>query len=289
MKKIGFIVFISILIFSLNSCKKDKDEAKLIIKYSFDENQERLDNFGNPAAIPAGNAAQTPNFEKLGIHSLELINSPYTLPNEGTIIYKGAETTAGGSKAIDFEKEKLVSDGDVFVEIPLKDVIPGTYTYLRNSLAFQKYSIDFRFNHSSGTYDLNSTLVSFIGYNTYIKNFDIIEENISLNSNKLQGYWAVETDTDFGNFVESGQAPGTTVPNILSATSPIPLNSCLVTGAFENALTITGNETEDIILNVKISINNSFEWVDDIADGKYEPGAGEAVVDMGVRGLVVEY
>jgi hypothetical protein len=76
------------------------------------------------------------------------------------------------------------------------------------------------------------------------------------------------------------------VVNPLWATSPVPQGSCVVTGAFPQALTITGNEAEDIVVTLSVSVNNSFEWVDVIEDGKYEPGAGENVVDMGVRGLM---
>ncbi len=62
------------------------------------------------------------------------------------------------------------------------------------------------------------------------------------------------------------------------------MGSCLVTGAFETPLEITGNETEDIVVNVAITTNNSFEWQDTNPDGKYEP-TEETVVDMGTRGL----
>lgn len=70
------------------------------------------------------------------------------------------------------------------------------------------------------------------------------------------------------------------------ATSPIPQGSCVVTGEFENGFSITGNETEDVVLTLSFSINNSFEWSEVNNDGKYEPEAGEQVVDMGLRGLI---
>lgn len=60
----------------------------------------------------------------------------------------------------------------------------------------------------------------------------------------------------------------------------------MVTGEFENGFTITGNETQDIVVTLSFSINNSFEWTEVNADGKYEPSAGEQVVDMGLRGLI---
>ena len=55
---------------------------------------------------------------------------------------------------------------------------------------------------------------------------------------------------------------------------------------FENEFTITGNETQDVVVTLSFSINNSFEWTEVVSDGKYEPGAGEQVVDMGLRGLI---
>jgi hypothetical protein len=67
----------------------------------------------------------------------------------------------------------------------------------------------------------------------------------------------------------------------------------VVTGPFEQALEITGNESEDIVVVLSVSTNKSFEWIDVNPDGKYEPlnagfqPTGEVPVDMGVRGLEV--
>ena len=74
--------------------------------------------------------------------------------------------------------------------------------------------------------------------------------------------------------------------NPLASTSPIPQGSCVVTGQFSEHLIITGNETQDITITLSLSINNSFEWQEITADGKYEPAIGESVVDMGLRGLI---
>ena len=59
----------------------------------------------------------------------------------------------------------------------------------------------------------------------------------------------------------------------------------MVTGKFDEPIVITGNETEDKVLNLAFSINNSFEWKEKKKDGKYQPAIGEDVVDMGLRGL----
>ena len=58
----------------------------------------------------------------------------------------------------------------------------------------------------------------------------------------------------------------------------------LVTGRFDSPLVVTGEETTDIVVEVAVSINQSFEWEEINQDGKYEP-AIETVVDMGTRGL----
>ena len=51
------------------SCQKDdvSTEPNLIIKFKFDPNQVRLNNVGQQAIIPAGNAAQTPIFNSISI------------------------------------------------------------------------------------------------------------------------------------------------------------------------------------------------------------------------------
>jgi hypothetical protein len=40
------------------------------------------------------------------------------------------------------------------------------------------------------------------------------------------------------------------------------------------------------VVTLSFSTNNSFEWTEVHADGKYEPSGGEQVVDMGLRGLI---
>jgi hypothetical protein len=106
-----------------------------------------------------------------------------------------------------------------------------------------------------------------------------------LTATERKAFWAFESI--YGTL--QGQAPegATTVPNPLFATSPIPAGSCLVTGDFETPLIITGNETEDIVVTVSLSTNNSFEWIENSTPGYFEPAAGDAVIDMGIRGMKV--
>lgn len=291
MNKIAIVIFV--ISSALFACKKDPVDTatpKLIFKFQFDSTMVRLNNIGQPASIPAGNSGQTPAFNLLSAHYIELAPSPMTALGTGTIVYHAPETTTGGANAIDFNKGVPVSNGQTFFSINLKDVTPGTYTWLRVSLAYQNYDIKFKVKNPLDTNQvltMTGTVASFIGYNTYLTNYKIKTQTITVNANKLQGYWGFET-TAFGtSYTLTGQAPAgaTTVPNPLFATSPIPSGSCVVTAEFASPLTVTGNETKDVVVTVKVSINKSFEWHDANADGWYQPDAGDYPVDMGVRGI----
>jgi hypothetical protein len=295
MKK--YLIILAPVFILLFACKKNTDEpivtppvaARLIFKFKFDSLQARLDGFGNPSTIPSNHQAQSPVFNAMSAHYIELAQGPLTQLGKGAVLYKADETSAGGSKAIDFSKSKVVGEGGEIYSVALNTMAAGTYQYLRISLAYQNYDIRFK----SGNYHGKGTLASFIGYNSYITQYKIKDSLDVVNANKLQGYWAFEYNVQgFGGTVK-GQAPGAiTVPNPLSGTSPIPAGSCVVTGAFVNAsglnspLVITGNETKDIVVTVSVSTNKSFEWEEKSGDSYYEPVAGDMVVDMGVRGMI---
>ena len=235
-----------------NDIQSSQSGPNLIVKFKFDPNQERLGNLGTPAGIPSGNAAQSPDFNMMSAHYIELAPTAFTALGNGEIIYKGDETTAGGSNAVDFQNAKLVTENETFFSIPLNDVTTGTYEWARVSLTYQNYKIDFLHN----AVDYTGTLASFVGFNNYITSYTVDQETVTVNGNRAQGYWAFET---LGT-VSDGQASGTTVPNPIASTSPVPAGSCVVTGEFENGFTITGNETEDVIITLSLSTNNSFEW-----------------------------
>jgi hypothetical protein len=281
MKILKLLFLLSIIAFS--SCSNDNNdssEPNLVIKFNFDANQARLNNIGQPSSIPSGNAVQSPIVNRMSANYIEFAPTPTTLLGDGEIVFKGDETTAGGSNAINFQNALFAGDDETFLTIPLSEVTPGSYQWVRVSLAYQEGKIDLLV---SGT-DVQGTLASFVGYNNYITNFSLNGSTIEVNANRLQGFWAFEVL----GFTSQGQAPegATTVPNPLFDSSPIPQGSCVVTGQFENGLTISGNETNDIVVTLSFSINNSFEWTEVNLDGKFEPGANEQVVDMGLRGLI---
>jgi hypothetical protein len=270
------------------SCKKDKTEPvqpqpaspQLIIKIKFDSTQARLDNFGNPSVIPSGNAAQSPVFFGLSSHFIELSPNATVAPGSGEQVFKGVQTTAGGATAADFDQAIVKGNNETFISVPLSSIAPGTYNYLRASITYQNYDI----KYYVGSTPYTGRLSSFVGWNTYLTDYLIKTQTVTVNANKLQGYFGFETPVG----VIEGQTPAgaTTVPNPIAATSPIPPGSCLVTGQFAAPLTITGNETSNITIVLSLSTNNSFEWKDNNANGLFEPLAGDTVANMGIRGLI---
>ena len=292
----GVIIFISIL----NGCTKsgttNSPSPNLVFVFTFDSTQTRLDSKGQPSSVPVGNAAQCPLFNTISSHYIELAPNAYTALGKGTILYRAAETTAGGDTAIDFTKCTLSGNNQEFFSIPISQVAAGQYQYLRVSLAYQNYNVIFHYDTTiAGTtisQDDTGTVASFVGFNTYLSSYLIKTQTVTVNSSEKQGYWGFESSVNIlGNHyltTKTGQsaAGATTVVNPIFATSPIPAGSCVVTSSFNgNNLVITGKETKDIVIKVSLSTNKSFEWKDLNNDGKWEPSKGEPVVDMGIRGM----
>lgn len=287
------LLLLLFLVLGLVSCtKEDADPPvedptdggpRLILKFRFDSTQVRLNNLGGASTVPAGRGAQSPRFNRMSAHYVEFAPTATTQLGQGDVVYFAPETTMGGANAIDHDLGLNVADGQAFVNIPLSDLGPGTYQWLRVSLAYQNYDVRFYYNDVGYL----GTIASFIGYNTYISSFLVHDSTVTVNANKPQGYWAFEVqDPPIPTPVTEGQAPGTTVVNPIFNTSPIPAGSCVVTGAFQAPVTITGNETADVVITVSLSTNKSFEWTELDGDNKFEPVNGETVVDMGIRGML---
>lgn len=297
MQRLLFLLMI-ITAANIHSCKKENPIAegpKLIFKFRLDSTQARLGNLGEPAGIPSGNAAQSPRFNGISAHYIELAPTALTALGSGVKLYHQKETNAGGATAIDHNFAVIRKDGEIFFEIPMSKVPKGTYEWLRVSLSYQNYEIDMRIDTVISGFSINqsvpATVASYVGYNTFISSFKVKNRVIAVNANKKQGYWGAEVNANFGGFkyddVFTGDAPGTTVPNPIQATSPIPAGSCVVTGAFASTpLEVTGNEKKDLVVEVSLSINKSFEWKDTNPNGLFEPLKGEKVVDMGLRGMI---
>ncbi|CAN5470141.1 hypothetical protein BH10BAC3_BH10BAC3_29570 [soil metagenome] len=291
------VIMFLVVIASCNKETSNVSSTNIIFKFKFDTTQSRLNNIGQPSIIPTGNAALSPSFNGMSAHYLELAPDALTALGTGAILYRADETTVGGTNAIDFEKCSIAKDGATFLSLPIKNIKAGEYEWIRLSLAYQNYDIRFRIDTTIAGVpihdDFNGTVASFIGFNSFIKSYTVKTDTIMVNGNRKQGYWGLETNGTVGGmpvkFKQSGQAPegATTVVNPIFATSPIPAGSCVVTAAFKpGKLVITGKETQDIVVEISLSTNKSFEWKEVIHNGKWDPLKGEKVVDMGIRGMI---
>jgi len=300
MKNPKLLLLLATITIVFTQCKKEPNPVstpKLVLKFKFDSTQVRLNNIGEPSTIAPGNAAQSPVFNKMSAHYIELAPNAFTALGGGTVLYKAPETTAGGANAIDFEKSAFAGNNEEFFSVPLKDMGAGEYEWLRLSLAYQNFDVKFYVDTViSGItikQEFPGTAAGFIGFNTYIKNLTVKTQSIPVNASKKQGFWGFETTLSYNGvnypFTANGQSPegATTVVNPIFATSPIPQGSCVVTAAFTpGKLKITGNETQDIVVTISLSVNKSFEWHEVTADGRWEPGKGEQITDMGIRGMI---
>lgn len=318
MKKLG--LFLALVAIVISSCSDDEPtstpttESKMTFQFKFDETQERLNGIGEPAVIPAGNAALNPDFNSMSAFYIELVPDKFTQIRDGAVIYEAktqtAEANSNFTEAVIFD-EAIVSDENVeFLELEIKNIPPGTYEYLRASVTFQ--NMDFRFNlinlPSPMPPNLNNqlgTIAGFIGFNSHITDLTVKNKSVSVNADKPQGFWAFEPQLDQPyqdlyiqhanpSGVVMGQSPsgGTTVVNPLAAFGiELPFGSCIVTGKLDEPLVITGDETEDIKITLSFSINKSFEWEDVNGNGEWDIDASgnveEKLVDMGLRGLKV--
>lgn len=306
MKPAWATCFLLYIFFS--SCVKtnneDIQEPKLIFRYHFDSTMQRLNNQGVPEPVKAGNAALSPVLNSLSVHYIELMPDASTLFGKGAVLFQAPETSAGGEKAIDFSRSDPAGNYEVFFAVSLKDIPPGEYEWLRVAPAYQQLSVschldtvitittDTSSQDIAIADDFAATVVGFTGYNTYIGSYLLKTMGIEVEGNRAGGYWGFEVSYGAEGINEtdtlSGQIPegGMTVVNPLFDSSPLPAGSSAITASFQpGKLVITGEEKENIIIEVSFSTNNCFEWQDIIPNGKWEPGKGEPLADMGLRGM----
>lgn len=301
MHRTAYIFLVLILTGVVISCNRDVTTFNDVhFSLVFDPTQERLDNLGAPSEVPAGNAAQTPDMRLMSVHYIEMTPDAFTAFKDGSILYTAPETSAGGANAIDFAQSDFSDGSAEFAKVDLNRLAPGTYNYIRASVAYQELGVQFDLHNIPLIGDLNDQsgiLASFLGFNTYLTTIQVGGLEVTVNGNKEQGYWAFATQfsepyTAY-NAVYTGQSPAgsTTVVNPIDATSPVPEGSCVITGVFSDPLVVAEDEDRELYISLSFSTNNSFEWIDTDGDGKWDidaldPGASEQVVDMGIRGLI---
>lgn len=309
MKPAWATCFLLYILFS--SCTKtdneDIQEPKLIFRYHFDSTMQRLNNQGVPKPVKAGNAALSPVVNSMSVHYIELMPDGSTLFGNGAVLFQSPETSAGGTKAIDFSRSDLAGNYEVFFAIPLKDIPPGEYEWLRVAPAYQQFSVSCHLDTvitiatDTSSQDITitghfpATVAAFTGYNTYIGSYLLKTMGVEVEGNRASGYWGLEVSYSAEEINEtdtlSGQIPegSMTIVNPLFHSSPLPAGSSALTASFRpGKLVITGEEKENIIIEVSFSTNNCFEWQDVIPNGRWEPWKGEPLADMGLRGMSPE-
>jgi len=258
------------------------DGPMLRVMIDVSDSQARLDNAGQPVTtLPDGHAAQDPEFLLIAASTAELVPDEWTALGAGSRIFDSPRH----EDVHDFGTLPNVTPGSELISVPLSSLEPGSFQYLRMSVAYQRYRVEGRAEFMGTDVVSDIEIASFLDDALWIDDFEIGDQTISVGGVKNQGYFAAWSQY---TGVVQGQVPAgqTTVPNPLDATSPIPVGSCVVAGQFDTPLQITGNETEDVVVHITMSSNQSFEWSDLNDDGKWQPYE-EPVVDMGLRGMVL--
>ena len=118
----------------------------------------------------------------MSAHYVEFAPTATTQLGQGDVVYFAPETTMGGANAIDHDLGINVGDGQAFVNIPLSDLGPGTYQWLRVSLAYQNYDIRFYYNevglHRGPSPPSSGTTPTSVRYLVH-------DSTVTVNANKL--------------------------------------------------------------------------------------------------------
>ncbi|MFI5141871.1 MAG: hypothetical protein ACHQII_05900 [Bacteroidia bacterium] len=222
MKKLSILSLLVLIAFV--SCKKDTKTAtppaaQIKFIFKFDSTQTRYNSAGVATNVPAGHSAQCPKFNGMSVHHIEMTQNNITAVGAGTILYTTPTITISPSitvwnsshtssqvysDAINFDQETVVGDGQQFFSKPLSQVTPGTYPFIRISVAYQNYDIKYAIlpntpvsltytTPAGSTYYSTGTIASFIGYNTYINSYKIKTQTDNVNGPKQQGYWTFES------------------------------------------------------------------------------------------------
>lgn len=298
---------LAVCFFIFLSCKKAPDPTiTFIIK--FDSIQDRLDANGQPTTGSTG-TAQTPVFNKIGTNYFELSGDENVLLGKGKVLMSTPDISVPGATdpAIDFSQLKMLSDGDVLVTMPIKNFPIGQYQYARLSVPYTNFDVQFNLidvPFAGDFLDERGTIAAFLGQSTYITTYKVADKEQVVNNVKKKGFWSFETKLSPGyaayNGIYTGQIPDSviTVVNPIQKTSPIQKGSSVITGKFISPLTITGAETQNIMVTLSLSINKSFEWEDKLRKNKKWDIAAQAntgatvyepLIDFGLRGLRISF
>ncbi|MCX6208781.1 MAG: hypothetical protein NTZ59_04600 [Bacteroidetes bacterium] len=323
---------IALLALVFASCTKGTNERYLILKIKFDPTEERLDDSGLVVTnFPSGVGKLTPKYNSIAAQYIELSSDSTTPYGAGTPLFplfkSISHTDTSGHIAVDYGSLEMVGDGEAVLSIPLSSVKPGTYQFLRFSIAAQNFDIPYKLDttisnfiynginypggYFSGLY--NATIATFSSDSTYFKDGYSIKYYLNNNVKdaiKRQGYWGFETNIGTNSIyypaaVTTATQQEASSVNVLYRKSPTPSSFSVFTAAVNGIkyskngmtpptiapmpLTITGTETESIVIECALFTKNSFEWNDNFSgDNQWNnpfPFPKESIIDMGIRGM----
>jgi len=269
---------------------------QLIFRVKFDSLQLRLNDQGQVSTPSSGIGAQSPSICGISINYIELMPDAATPPGAGVLLYKTSETNCGGNKATNFCKGVVVKENEVLYAVDLSLVPPGSYQWLRISIAYQEMKIQSR---TVSTGNTPATFIGFAGDQSYLSKLKIensvVTPTLGGSGNKSRGYWMFYQELFHTTVQLDGQCQKTTVVN----SNPQATNTnslSFIYGEFMNsnnssieALSISGTEVTDREITLHISSNKSFEWKELTNDGIFQPDIGEVVLDFGFRGLIPKF
>ena len=321
MKRIAWIALVALI---FGACTKGTNERYLILKFKFNDTLAPLNDTGGLYVMPNGNAAQTPVYNNIAANYVAL-SADSTFTNMA-LVY-GTYLNDTTTNFVNYKNLVKVKDGEAFVSISLASIKPGTYNWLRVSIAYQNFDIKFRLDSNVASFSQNGvqypgaifngdyigTIAAFSAFSTFVdENGYIINEHKVPAYNQYigNGVWALETHLGTGgiyypsDYLNITGRANTTSVNPLWATrnSPTPKRSAVLTANLNSIqydkygvkppaiaiapLTITGAETESIIIECELLNKNSFEWQNGLGiNVGWEPHKGEPIFDYGVRGM----
>ena len=274
-RKMAFLLFMCIGTISICSCKKKNEEmpahrygygAEITYNIFIDSTQERLDSNANPVGTPAGHGSLSPRYNYLQVGQIFLFDS--TSPGNGWSTLNSLNITG--------------SNGTITVGSHYNGSAI-TFNCLRINFDFQNYEFDCAID---GNY-LSVNMLSFLGSSWMQNPLFIRDSVVSHDTVESQGSWYLEIDSVGMGVVLHGLTSTLTAPNVLQNTSPLQYGGYSLTCPINPPLTFSGDQTHT--LNVSISSNHCFEWIEHSNPGSFDPLNGDTVFDVGLRGVKVSW
>jgi hypothetical protein len=264
------------------SCNKEDDEmpegrygyvSNANVTIVLDSNEERLDGNANPSVIPSGHGAQSPVSETLKIESIGFLTGESesggnSLQNNYSVISVDINGSSGNVSG-DFRHGSA----------------NFTAKYLRLTLSYEKFTIESKLHGNVENLHFLAFMKQY--YNPY-ESILLGNDTINMDSVLNQGKWFLVLDNQGVDSLIDGTTTSITEPNVLHSQLPNTSdNSCTIICPIDPPITFYKGEPRN--LQIKISCNHSFEWIEHSDPAFFEPLDGDTIYDFGLRGAKVTW